>query len=766
MTRALSIALVLPFGEPRESFFPDVIAELCAQRARALGHRAEIVRAYYDGRDESRDAEVSDALESWLRERAVDVVVVERLFDPAPIRRHVAAAPGRCAVLVSWGDAEPIEGVEWVVGLTPGLARRGDTRRSPSGGELVHTFGELVEALARGADPSTVPGLARFDGERVVPGPPSRTMSLPRPFEPVVEHNVLSAFGTVAPRVTRKFLLGNAGCPFAKDPSTSPFYRGLTLLDDGTLSRLGCAFCHAGGDYQKRADAEVVEELVLQALYYRAQVPELEELVLVDQHPLRYLAQLVRRAHEAGLGPMRWLFPARADSFVREQDRVRDAIDAARATGHTVEVYLSGFESFSERELERYNKGVGAADLARAVEAMRALRADAGGAFEHARARGHSLILWSPWTSPEDLDETVRAVRAQGLSEMFSELGRNRLRLYRELPIFLAAERDGALADAWQEGDGGAGRRKGYAVEHPWRFLDSRTRLAYALALGLRDRLGPETEVSQLAAVAAYTVGVAIPDEEVPAHAARVLAAVEALDQRLTEIMRARGRAPTERASVVRFAGACDNACAGCANRDRWLDDSPSAVLARLAQAREADLPIVLAGREPAVHPAFLELVRAAAGPEGRAVGVVTNGRRLGRDGLARAAHDAGLRAASVKLFGPDAAIADGASGVMGSHHEALAGLSELARVGVVTEHRVSLGADSVACIDRYAELGASRIRVEVALDRLGLARVEAAVRALDALARRCAGLGVCLDASALGAGSAGFDRMLLPARV
>ncbi len=757
MGRALSVAFVLPYGEPRQSFFPDVVTELACQRARELGHSAHIVRVYYDGREPSRDAQVRRLLDEWLAQRDADVVVVERLFDPEPIRRHVRAKQGRRAVLLSWGDAEAIEGIELVVGLTAGTAHRGITRRSPSGGEIVESFGALLNALSEDADVRSVPGVAQnLDGDRIVANEPGRAAPPPRPFRPILEHDVIAL--DAPPVVTRKYVLGNAGCPYAADPKKVPFYAGLAMLEEPSLSRLGCAFCHAGGDYQKRADSEVVADIVEQARFYQTELAELEELVLLDQHPQRYLAKLVRAAHEAGLRPLRWLFPARADAFVRELDSIREAVEAARASKQVLEVYLSGFETFSERELVRYNKGVSPRELLSAVEAMRALKRESGGAFEYARARGHSLILWSPWTEPSDLHESAQAIRASGLGEIFREMGRNRLRLYRELPIFHAAERDGALSERWDEGDEGAGRRKGYAVEHPWKFLDKRTRLAYELAQGLRGRLGTSSEVAHLHAVARCA-------EAMPsANATDIMRGVDALASRLHAIARARGRAPNVRAAVVSFAGECDNRCASCANRDHFLDDAYEALRERIAQARAGGLPLVLAGREPTVHPAFLDLLAAAAA-DGRDVGIVSNGRRFSDRALARAAVSAGLRSASIKLFAPDAAAADRASGVPGAHAQALDGVEALKEAGVsALELRVALSSESLASMEDFVELasmlGVARLRVEVALDALGLAHLEEACTALDRLCARSREHRLSLDASALSSATRGFERM------
>ena len=54
--RPISVAFVVAYGELRDSFFADtLLAMLCAATRRA-GHRAEMVRVYYDGRDPAVDA--------------------------------------------------------------------------------------------------------------------------------------------------------------------------------------------------------------------------------------------------------------------------------------------------------------------------------------------------------------------------------------------------------------------------------------------------------------------------------------------------------------------------------------------------------------------------------------------------------------------------------------------------------------------------------------------------------------------------------------
>jgi pyruvate-formate lyase-activating enzyme len=756
--KRLSVAFVLAFGDADGGFFPDsLLAQLC-ERARERGHRGAMVRVHHDPSD--GDGEVSKRLSRWLSERGADLVVVDRVVSPEPLRDHVAAAPGRHALYVFRGESfDPSEGVDLALGALPGSTRAGTTRRTPSIPTLVRAFEALLDALSEGRDPLTVAGLTRFADGGVTAGPP-----LPRdpppvePFRASTDWEVI-ALGPVAP-VTRKALFGNAGCPFADDPAENPHYARVHLPVDAPIARLGCAFCDLGGDYEKRPDAEVIASLVEQARFWCDRDADVRELVLTDQHPLRYLAALLRAAHAGGVRPSRWLFAARVDTFVKERARVLDAIAAAEETGHAIELYLSGFEAFCDAELGRYNKGVTVREQLAAVAAMRDLARAHPKRFSYARSRGHSLILWNPWTTPDDLAETLSNVRAHGLGELFHELGRNRLRLYRDLPITYAAARDGALTDAWEAGDHGVAQRKGYSPEAPWRFLDGRTRDGYALATALREALGREHEVAQLTALTRH----------VRSNGSPSLPGLTDLSDALDALCRERtADAPKQgasvRARVVRFAGGCNNRCAACANGDRWLDDAPDALLARVDEARLAPGAIALAGREPTIHSAFLEAVSRAHGRDRRLVAVVTNGRRFVYPRFVDACVRAGLGAASVKLFATTPSASDAITGSPGAHAQALDGASRLvAARRVAVEIRAPLHRENLSEYSGFAELaarlGVRQLRVECALDAVELARLSEAADAVRALSARCAALGVALDAAPLSAATTAFDRV------
>lgn len=742
--RSLSLAFVLPYGEPNDAFFPDTfLGTLCAV-ARERGHDAELIRVYYHGRDPAEDAKVEDRFVDWLAARETDVLVFERILDAMPIQRHRAQFPDARSVVVCRGDSlDPIPEVDLAVGAIASPTKQG-SRRAATLEEQVVAFGALLDALSEGTDPLSVTGVAIVGAEgfegTALPGEPETPPRVPLS---VVEQAVIAPGDT--PSVVRKTLFGNTGCPYRGDAMAA---LDLPPAEDGqVLASQGCAFCFMGGDYQKRPDAEVVASLVAQAVHLTAD-PAIEELVLADQFSYPYLRALMYAARDAGVRTgVRWLFAARCDAFLRTERVVRGAVEAAAECGYVLELYLAGFEAFSDTDLRRYNKGITVDEQLRAVDTMRALAAEFPDAFDYKRARGHSLILWNPWTTPESLLETAENLRTHGLMELFDEAARNRLRLYDELPIARAAARDGAVLDAWEDTDGGAARSKGYNPEQPWRFLDPRTRVAYRLVRTLRRRLGRSTELSQLRAAAEFARDLdpdALTADGEEAIVAPVSAAIDALSARVLVQCRAERQSPARgtrrRTAVVTVGGPCNNGCSGCTNADEWRPATEAALLADVETARSEGKPVLFAGREPTLHPAFLRAVQRARGDDARHVGVVTNGRRFAYKRFAAQTVAAGARAFSVKFFGASAEVADAYSGTPGGFEQACEGVRNLRAIGPLhLEVRFVLHAGALASagdiIGLARALGADQVHVEFPIDAIGLGRFDVAENAVDAIA-------------------------------
>jgi pyruvate-formate lyase-activating enzyme len=760
---ALRIAMVTAFGTRKGGYFSDVLLGLLCSDARMLGHDATMVRVYYDGADGTADADVSARLARWLVDQQIDLVVADRVLTSEPFAQWKARRAGGRMLLLP-----PPEGMGPVLAGDAAIGYRPYERRSEHGemgDEVRRAFAMwLATGLASPRDVD-IPGLsAVHDGHLE---PPARSLVAasggpPLDYRPVVECEVIAAAGDAAIPLTPYAVFGNGGCPYSRDVGQAAPYRDLPLPKGGELLRKGCAFCTMGGDYDKRPDDDTVASVLRQVAYLTEHLRKPHVFVLTDQHPLRYLTQLLESAERRGVRAVTWLLETRADWLVEHRDALEKSIAIAKRTGMRLELYLIGFESFSDEDLELFNKGTTCAGLLAAVELARELARVHPDHFGFTRERGHSLILFHPWTSPERLLASGETLRAHGLSDFFHDMTRNRLRLYPRLPIFALAKAQGLAAEAW-EGDEASrtARAKGYSVDIAWRFADPRATLAYEACRRLRGAFGDETEISQLLAVARWVEQM---DRGQPpaAESMRGLeAAVAKLAACFGELLHgSRG----ERAVPVFFAGACNNGCQGCENRDRFLPDAAAALGERVDQARAARLPLMLAGREPTLHPDFVMLVQRARGADGRRVGVTSNGRRFAYRRYAEEVIRAGLSDASIKVFAGRPAEADAVARVEGAFLQAMTGIDNLVRGGVRVEIRLPLHARALATLPLYPELarahGVGRIRLEVALDSLGLDALGEADAALRALATGCRAADVHLTASPLPSGMRGFDRL------
>ena len=271
---ARRVAFVVPYGQASESFLPDTLLSWLSARARRGGHTTSVLRVYYDGRDATKDVEVRRRLLETLDELAPTDVVVERVFDLAPLleirRRH-----GSRLVMVCRGDGfDPDPRLDGWIGRAPGLSR-GRTRRTPTIGSIVRELDAWLEGradeLLGASDANALPEV-----------------------ELDLDHRLVG-LGDLEPLRTPRLrtLFGNSGCPYAADPRKTAFYAGLPLSAEPSpdasrdaVSLLGCAFCPMGGDYERAAPEPLVRWVAAQARAVRAAAPSTEGFVLSDQAPL------------------------------------------------------------------------------------------------------------------------------------------------------------------------------------------------------------------------------------------------------------------------------------------------------------------------------------------------------------------------------------------------------------------------------------------------------------------------------------------------
>ena len=389
-------------------------------------------------------------------------------------------------------------------------------------------------------------------------------------------------------------ILGNEGCPYQADARDNPIYEGVAIPE--SYGR-GCAFCTTGNHYERRVGPDDLGIVLEQLLYLTRHESGLRHFVLKDQNPFGYLTELVEECARRGVRPFTLLLETRADWFLKNEQRFARALAAASDAGYEIAPYLVGIESFSQAELDRFNKGITVETNDRFLTRLREWKETHGDALnlEHA---SFGFVLFTPWTTLEDLRASYEGIARTRFDQLRGKILLSRARLYHDNALHHLAKRDGLLLDAFGSRDEDNAVRFGYLPAHPWRFAHADVARFSDLATELAEESGGHDELTLFRALleAFETAGA----ESVTAADVRA---------RIQSVAASR-RPATHEWKLHLFEGdALENRALGRARRNapRPLED----VELELAGVHGAHR-IILAGGRPTEHPRFREIATRA----------------------------------------------------------------------------------------------------------------------------------------------------------
>jgi len=272
-------------------------------------------------------------------------------------------------------------------------------------------------------------------------------------------------------------LLGQA-CDYVRSLCENPDFEA---LDAAIRTHRGCSFC-VNPDLSAFGPRKDPVALAMEQLAGAAETldPGLQDLSFLVRgvNLLPRIVDFADALEDAGTPPATFFLSSRVDRFVVLEDRLRRALPILGRCGHRLHVWNMGIENHSPRENGRLNKGLSPEILRDGIEALRRLTDDfpAGFGFD-----GWGYILYTPWTTPDDLRINLREISELDPRNLRFALG-TALQLLPGLPITCLAEADGLLVDAFEDlptDSGCVTTWDGYEV--PWRFLDPRLARMYGL---------------------------------------------------------------------------------------------------------------------------------------------------------------------------------------------------------------------------------------------------------------------------------------------
>jgi hypothetical protein len=442
-TRAPVQAVLIDCYANPHLFVSDAVFRALADELAADGVTAACLDLV---RDEAPPGAAIDDVLAAVRAAGPAVVIISRAWSAALIDTLREAAAGARMVRYSHGAPGAID-------------RQFDAVLDAAG----------IRAFLAGNEEIRAPNWRRTRREMAVPRPQGTPNSAGRPT-----------------------ISGPAGgCPFLVDVRTSPAFRD-SGIDFERVQTKGCAFCLDNvGAYAAFPEPVVVDSWVGQLRALRRARPDVREVLLTDERPHPHLPALFAAIlADPALHGIELLVKSRVDWLTEHADgALRAACELAEQSGSLLHLYLIGFESFHQPDLDLFNKAVTVADNMRAIDTLRALAVRHPRSFEFRRHHAHGIVLFHPWTTPASLLDNACVMREVRFHELRRYALRTRLRLYASVPLHALAERQGLLVDHFDDGRIDRAIEQGYDASVPWRFADPRIEAIFRAANRIADAL-------------------------------------------------------------------------------------------------------------------------------------------------------------------------------------------------------------------------------------------------------------------------------------
>ncbi|MDH5491353.1 MAG: hypothetical protein OEY14_05315, partial [Myxococcales bacterium] len=273
-----------------------------------------------------------------------------------------------------------------------------------------------------------------------------------------------------------------AQCVFRKSIAHNPHFRELDL-SESARSR-GCSFCFSGGPELVLPKTPTLELAMrqIEAAERSATPAMFGRKYLVHGVELWFrIDAFVEALERQKIPPSSFEFSVRLDEVLGVRERLERALLRAQELGHTLGLMNTSVENFSAQENERFNKGIEPQTIDRALTLIYELEARFPQTLLFSELGGFGAILYTPWTTLEDLRINARAFRKFGV-EASSFVFDSALQLVEGLPITRLAEADGLIVDAFEDYRYDSGCINDWQLRDiPWRFEHAEVAMAYAL---------------------------------------------------------------------------------------------------------------------------------------------------------------------------------------------------------------------------------------------------------------------------------------------
>ncbi|MBM4386358.1 MAG: hypothetical protein FJ088_01385 [Deltaproteobacteria bacterium] len=260
-------------------------------------------------------------------------------------------------------------------------------------------------------------------------------------------------------------------CEYRKSIGTNPYYDEVDL--SGALFRHGCAFCYNTALKSAPYSRDPFELLFLQLDRFLAasgDYPEPRRFMILGSPIIHRIEEFFDRLIVKRFPPGTFLISCRVNELCDYGDEIERVLSKIEKSGHSLHIWNIAVENFSRAERERLNKNIDDRTISRAYRFVKKWSDAYPDVFGFRQHGGFSFILFTPWTTIEDLEINLKRAKRYGVEWGWRFL-KSKLQLLPGYPISLLAEHDGLTVDSYRDLPYDAGVIQSWQVKDlPWKY--------------------------------------------------------------------------------------------------------------------------------------------------------------------------------------------------------------------------------------------------------------------------------------------------------
>jgi hypothetical protein len=263
-------------------------------------------------------------------------------------------------------------------------------------------------------------------------------------------------------------------CLYRASFKSNEFFADIDI--DSLYYKDACTFCTFPRDMKRGVPKWNAVDLVLHQLeqFYRT-APEFRRhrSIRIDSViSFRQLDRFFQGVFDRDFPASSFFMSCRIDEALVQRDTLIKWMPLLADRGHGLSLWSIGLENFSPTENERFNKGISTQQIHDVILLFDHLEQTWPGVFNFRELGGFGMIVFTPWTSLEDLQINVDALKTYGKGQVLGPL-LSRLQLRPDTALEALAIRDGLAYDSSKLGEVPSDRScltEPTDREIPWRF--------------------------------------------------------------------------------------------------------------------------------------------------------------------------------------------------------------------------------------------------------------------------------------------------------